>query len=456
MLADWIVGGRPTMDLWDVDVRRMMPFQNNRRYLRERTTESARPALRHALAVPPAGDRARRAPLHRCTTAWPRTAPASARWPAGSAPNWFAPKGVTPAYEYTYGRQNWFEYSAAEHMAAREGVGLFDQTFFAKFLLAGRDAERVLQRVCANDVAVPVGKVVYTQWLNERGGIEADVTVTRLADDQYLVVTGTAQQVRDFDWLRRHIPDDAHATLTDVTSGSGDARRDGAEVSARCCPRSPTRISPTPPSPSAPRRRSTCTSPACGRPASPTSANSAGSSTCRPRCVPGVFDALMEAGAAHGIRLAGYHALNSLRLEKGYRHWGHDIGVEDTPLEAGLGFAVAWDKAGGFIGREALLAERGKPRTKRMVQVVLDSPEPLMYHEEPIYKDGVIVGSTTSAMFGHAVGRAVALGYVHNEAGVSAEWLASGGFEVEIACERFAAKASLRPVYDPKAERPKA
>ena len=171
--------------------------------------------------------------------------------------------------------------------------------------------------------------------------------------------------------------------------------------------------------------------------------------------MPGVFDGLVAAGSDHGLKLAGYHALNSLRMEKGYRHWGHDIGVEDTPLEAGLGFVVAWDKKGGFIGREALLEQRGKPLPKRMVQLVLDDPEPLMYHEEPIYRDGVIVGSTTSAMFGHTVGRSVALGYVHCEQGVTAEWIAAGEWEVEIACERVAAKAGLRPAYDPRSLRPK-
>ena len=301
---------------------------------------------------------------------------------------------------------------------------------------------------------MPVGRLVYTQWLNEAGGIEADLTVTRLAENEFMIVTGTAQQVREFDWLRRHIPEGAHCFLTDVTSGIGMLGLMGPESRAVLA---------------------RLTDADLGNEAFPfatsqeidlhyakvrasriTYVGELGWELYMPtEMVPGVFDALMAAGADHGIRLAGYHALNSLRIEKGYRHWGHDIGVEDTPLEAGLGFAVAWDKPGGFIGREALLAHKDKPRTKRMVQVVLEDPQPLMYHEEPIYRDGVIVGSTTSAMFGHTVGRSVALGYVHCDEGVSADWLAAGRFEVEVACERVAAKASLRPAYDPKSLRPK-
>ena len=218
VLADWIVDGHAPMDLWDVDLRRMMPFQGNRKYLRERTVEALGllydmhwPFRQIASARP-----ARTSVLHQRLAARGACFGETAGWERA---NWFAPEGTEPVYEYSYGRQNWFEHSAAEHAAVREGVGLFDLSSFAKFLLQGRDAERVLNRISANDVAVAPGRVVYTQWLNERGGIEADLTVTRLAHESFLVVTAAAGQTRDFAWLSRHIPDDAHAVLTDVTSG---------------------------------------------------------------------------------------------------------------------------------------------------------------------------------------------------------------------------------------------
>jgi len=453
VLAEWIVQGHPSMDLWDVDIRRMLPFQNNARYLHDRTVEGL--GLLYAMHWPfrqyASARNVRRSPLHDRIAAAGACFGEAGGW---ERPNWYDPAGGTPAYEYSYKRQNWFDFSAAEHKAVREAVGLFDQSSFANFLLQGRDAVHVLNRVCAGDVDVPAGKAVYTQWLNDRGGIEADLTVTRLAEDRFFIVTAYATQVRDFHWLASHIPDGAHAVLTDVTSG-------WATISVMG-PRSRELLSKL-----TPADLSTAAFPfataqeieigyATALALRMTYVGELGWELYVPsEFAVNVYDAFVAEGESVGLRHAGYHALNSLRMEKAFRHWGHDIADEDTPLEAGLGFAVAWDKPGGFIGREALLRQREKGIDRRLVAFALDDPEPLLYHNEPIWRDGHIVGHVTSGMYGHTVGRAIGLGYVHRDGGLDADWILNGAYEIEVAGARFAARPSLRPFYDPKAERVK-
>ena len=451
VLAEWIVKGRPPMDLWDVDIRRWAPFQGNRRYLRDRTIEGL--GLLYAMHWP----------FRQVETARPiRTTPLHDRLAARGAcfgelagwerANWFAPPGVEPKYEYSYGRQNWFEYSGAEHRAIRETVGILDQTSFAKFLLQGRDAEKILSRVCANNVAVPPGKIVYTQWLNERGGIEADLTVTRLTEDSYLVVTAAGTQVRDFVWLQRHIPDGAHAVLTDVTSGHavlgvmGPRARDlltrvtDADLSNDAFPFATS--------------QEIDLAYAKVRASRISYVGELGWELYIPTEFSlGVYDAIVAAGDALGLKHVGMHAMNSLRMEKGYRHWGDDITEEDTPLEAGLGFAVAFDKDADFIGRDALLRQKETGLKRRLVQFSLEDPEPLLYHDEPIWRDGKIVGRITSGMFGYTIGCAIGMGHVEHEDGVNANFVNAGSYEIEVACERIPARASLRPFYDPKSER---
>ena len=451
VMADWIVEGHPPMDLWDVDIKRVMPFQANRRYLRERTTEAV--GLLYAMHWPffsPESARpVRVSPLHERLAAQGACFGELCGWERA---NWFAPEGVQPKYRYSYGRQNWFEYSAAEHRAVRETVGLFDLSAFGKFLLQGDDAEAVLNRVSTNDVAVAPGQVVYTQWLNERGGIEADLTVTRLEKDQYLIVTAAASQGRDFYWLRDRIPPDCHAVLTDVTSGWSVLSVMGPESRALLQPLSADDLS----NDAFPfgTSREIDLGYARVRATRISYVGELGWELYVPtEFAPGVFDVILEDGAAHGLHLAGYHALNSLRIEKGYRHWGHDITNEDTPLESGLGFTVKWDKAGGFIGREALDEYRNAPLKRRLVQFRLEDPEPMLYHEEPIWREGVRVGRTTSGMYGHTLGGSVGLGYVEHPEGVDHEFMASGNFELEVAGKRFAAAASLRPMYDPTGEK---
>ena len=455
VVADWIVDGHPPMDLWEVDIRRFMPFQNNRRYLYERTTETL--GLLYDLHWPfrqvETARGVRRTPFHDRVAARGACFGELAGWERA---NWYAPAGVEPRYEYSYGRQNWFPYSAEEHRAVREGVGIFDQTSFGKILVQGRDAERSLNAVCTADVAVEPGRVVYTQWLNERGGVESDVTVTRLDERSFFVVTSGTSIVRDLDWLRRKVSSDAHAVAVDTTNAfavlgvMGPRSREflatltDADLSNEAFPFATS--------------REIDLGHALVRASRITYVGELGWELYIPTDVAThVYDTLVAAGDGFGLRHAGYHALNSLRIEKAYRHWGHDMTDEDSLLEAGLGFTAAWDKPGGFIGREGLLRQREAGLTRRLAVFTLDDPDPLLYHNEPIWRDGDLVGRISSAMYGHTVGRAVGLGYVRRKDGsVTPDWLAEGRYEIEIANERFAAGASFRAPYDPKGERVRA
>lgn len=451
VLADWIVDGHPPMDLWDVDIRRAMPFQRNARYLRDRTVESLGLlyAMHWPFRQPETARGVRRSPIHDALKSAGACFGEVAGWERA---NWFAPPGTTPAYAYAYGRQNWFDASAAEHRAVREAAGLFDQSSFAQFLVEGPDAESALNRICANDVAVPPGKVVYTQWLNDRGGIEADLTVTREATDRYRIVTAAATQVRDFAWLRRNLPPGLRVATWDASSAYATLTVMG---------------------PLARDILAALTSEDLGNAAFPfgtareidlayarvwatriTYVGELGWELHMPaEFAAGVFEEIRSVGEPHGLRLAGYHALNSLRIEKAYRHWGHDITDEDNPIEAGLGFAIAWQKPGGFIGQEALSEKRGRLPRRRLAAFVLMDPAPMLFHNEPIWRDDVLVGHITSGMFGHTIGRSIGLGYVHRDDGADAAFVSSGRYEIEIAGVRQPASVTLRPPYDPTGAR---
>ena len=451
VLAEWIVGGHPPMDLWDVDIRRMQRFQGNKLYLEHRVSESL--GLLYAMHWPyrqyESARGARTSPFHELLAARGACFGEVAGWERA---NWFAAKGINAGYEYTYKRQNWFRCAAAEHDAVRNGVAAFDQSSFAKFLVEGRDSEAVLQRISANDVAVADGKIVYTQWLNDRGGIEADLTVTRLSPTRFMVVTSAACAVRDFDWLRSHIPDGAHAVAVDVTSAFAVLSIMGPQSRALLASVSGEDLS------NAAFPFGTSREIEIGyakvRASRITYVGELGWELYIPtEFARNVFAAIARAGEAFGLKFAGMHAMDSCRMEKGYRSWGHDISDEDTPLEAGLTFVVKLGKSIDFIGRDALLRQRETRLTKRLVQVALDDPEPLLYHNEPIWRDGKLVGRTTSGAYGHHLGRAIALGYLHEDAGVDAEYVRSGRYEIEVAGVRHAAKASLDPLYDPKSLR---
>lgn len=445
------------MDLADVDIRRIMPFQRNRRYLHDRTVETL--GLLYAMHWPyyqyQTARGARRTPLHDRLVAAGACMGETAGW---ERPNWFASPGTAPSYTYSYGRQNWFEACASECRAAREGIALFDQCCFAKFLVQGTEACAILNHLSTADVDVAPGRIVYTQWLNDRAGIEADLTITRLATDEFMVVTSAISQTRDLAWLRGQVRARAGAqcTVTDITSGvsmlgvMGPGSRElleklsGADLSNTAHPFG--------------HSREIEIGYALVRASRITYVGELGWELYFPaeHCLD-VYEQLLAAGTPMGLKHAGYHAMAACRVEKGYRHWSHDIADEDTPLEAGLGFTVAWDKPGGFLGREALLAQRERGvLSKRLVQVMLQdssSEAPLLYHEEPIVRDGRIVGSIKSGAWGHRLERSIGMGYVAEESGVTKEWLASGEWTIEVAGRRWPARVQLQPWYDPKNER---
>jgi 4-methylaminobutanoate oxidase (formaldehyde-forming) len=365
--------------------------------------------------------------------------------------DWFAPEGVEPKHEYSWHRQNWFPYQAEEHMAVREGVGMYDLSSMGKFLVQGRDAETVLQKICANDVAVPVGQVVYTPILNERGGFETDVTVTKIAENTFFIVTAAATTIHDYDHIQRLIPADAVATITDVTHGyamlavmgpkSRDllARLTDADLSNEGFPYATAKEIDI----------------AYARPLAMRMSyvGELGWELYIPtNFVQGVFDAIMAAGAEFGLRLVGMQAVNSLRLECGYRHWESDITPDETPYEAGLGFGVKLDK-GEFIGREALLKAKEAPLTQKLVIFTLNDPEPLLYVNEPIFRNGEHVGEICSGAYGHKVGSAVGMGYVRNEGGVNNAWVEEGTYEVKVEGKMIPASVHLKSPYDPNNQR---
>ena len=452
-LAEWIVGDRPPMDLWPADIRRFAPLHGNRRFLRERVSEIV--GVHYNIAFPnrelQSGRGLRRSPLHDRLRQGRASFGAKMGWERA---NWFAPEGVEPEPVYSFGRQNWFPYAAAEHRAVREAVAIFDQTSFSKLLLQGPDAEAVLQQLCANDVAVPPGRIVYTGMLNDRGGYESDLTVTRLREDAYLIVTGSAQSTRDLDWIRRQTPAGARVTLTDVTGAHAVlglmgprsrellARVTDADLANAAFPFATS--------------REIAVGRAVARASRITYVGELGWELYVPvEQAAGVYDDLWQAGAALGLRDGGYYAIDSLRMEKAYRAWGRELTPDDTPWEAGLGFAVRLDKPGGFLGREALLQQRDERSTKRLVTFVLEEAQAMPWGDEPILRDGRVVGTVTSAAFGHTLGRAVAMGYVRDEAGVDDRYVSAGAFALDVGGERVAARASLAAPYDPRAARVK-
>jgi heterotetrameric sarcosine oxidase gamma subunit len=458
VLAKWIKNGHPPMDVNGIDIRRIHPFQSVRNYVRERVSESL--GLLYAMHWPyrqtETARGVRRSPIYPYTKQLGAVFGEVNGW---ERPNWYARDGVKPEYEYSYGRQNWFPCADHEAKQLMNNCAFFDQASFAKYAVEGGDACKVLNRISANDVDVEPGRIVYTQWLNERGGIEADLTVTRLAEDRFLVVTGAVPQTRDMAWLKRHTPDDASCIAIDITSGlpmiaiMGPKSRalleklSGADLSNAAFPFGTSQEIEI----------------GCARVRASriTYVGELGWELYVPaEFAAHVFETLQTAGAEFGLTPAGMHTMNNCRMEKAYRHWGHDISDEETPIEAGLGFALAWDKPGGFIGREALARQRDRrQQPKRMICIALEDSSvtaPMIYHEEPIYRDGVIVGSTTSGAWGHRVNLSLGLGYVRNDDGVTKEWMDSGKWEIELAWKRYPARVQLQSFYDPKGERIKA
>nr|WP_298567033.1 FAD-dependent oxidoreductase [uncultured Aliiroseovarius sp.] len=447
-LAQWMEDGQKPFDLGDVDIGRMHPFQGNRHYLYERSKETL--GLLYADHFPyrqkATARGVRRTPFHQHLLDQGAVMGETAGWERA---NWFAREGQAREYEYTWGRANWFDNAAEEHRAVRENVGIYDMSSFGKIRVEGPDAEAFLNKVCGADMSVPVGKIVYTQFLNARAGIEADVTVTRLSETAYLVVTPSGTRLADETWMRRHVGD-ARVVITDVTAGEG--------VLAVMGPNARTLL----------QRVSTGDFSNAVNPFGTAQEIELGMGLARAHRVSYVgelgwelyvssemachaFETLFEAGKDMGLKLCGMHMMDNCRIEKGFRHFGHDITCEDHVLEAGLGFAVKVEKP-DFIGRDAVLAKKESGLEMRMVQFKLTDPEPLLYHKEPVIRDGEIVGYLSSGAYGHHLGGAIGMGYVPCQGETVSDILAST-YEIDVAGTRVKAEASLKPMYDPKSER---
>ena len=450
-LAQWIVDGEAPMDLWDVDASRVEPFQKSRWYLRDRTVEAL--GLMYAMhwpdRQPETARGARRLPYHDRLLEAGAVMGVASGW---ERPMFYAQGNEARAYDYSYGRACWHEAAEREAHATRNAVAIYDLTPFAKFEVQGADAEAELQRLCANDVAVEPGRAVYTQLLNSRGGIEADLTVTRLGDERFLVVTGSTTRLHDWDWMTRNLTPGARIAMTDVTSAFA--------VLGVMGPKSRDLLA------------SLTDADLCGQafPFGTSREFELGYANVRGQRVSyvgelgwelyvpvefaaHVYETLTEAGKNYGLRHAGLHCQDCLRLEKGFKHWGHDIGPEDTPLEAGLGFAVAWDKNVAFIGRDALRAHRDRGLDRRLAMFLVDGA-PRLLHEEPIWRDGKLVGTTTSGGYAFCVGKPMSMGYVEMDGEtVSRDVVLAGHYEIEVAGERFPAEVTLAAPFDPKGER---
>jgi len=451
-LAQWIDQGYPEEQLWPVDIRRYFDWQMNCRYLHDRAVESVgilyehhypnrqRTTARPVICSPFHDRLVRHGACFSMLAGWERA-------------DWFAPQGVEAVHQYSWGRPNWFPYQKEEHLAVRDAVGLYDLTSMHNYLVQGPDAEAVLQKICANDVAVPVGTVVYTPILNERGGFESDLTITRFSEDSFFIVTALGTGVRDFDYIRRRIPEDARAAITDVTHGYAMLAVMGTNARALLSTLTDVDLS----NPAFPFRTARQIDLGYARPWAlrVTYVGELGWELYIPTgfAAP-VFNAVMEAGKKFGLRLVGMQAVNSLRMESGYRHWETEIGPEDTPYEAGLGFCVALDK-GDFIGREALLRQKEQGIARRLVIFTLEDPEPLLLRSEPIFRNGEHVSEITSGAYAFKLGTSLGMGYLSQPGGITNDWILSGRYEVLAEGKKYPARVHLKSPYDPRNERPK-
>ncbi len=449
-LSQWMEDGEKPFDIGDVDISRMHPFQGNKHYLYERSTETL--GLLYADHFPyrqmATARGVRRTPFHHHLLEQGAVMGEINGWERA---NWFANEGQEKEYQYTWKRQNWFENSAAEHKAVRENVGMYDMSSFGKLRVEGPDAESFLNRICGANMSVPAGKIVYTQFLNSRGGIEADVTVTRLSETLYLVVTPAATRLADETHMRRNA-EGYNVVITDVTAGEGVLAVMGPKARDLLAKVSPNDFSND------------------VNPFGTAQEIELGMGLARAHRVSYVgelgwelyvpaemaghaFETLWEAGQDVGLKLCGMHMMDSCRIEKAFRHFGHDITCEDNVVDAGLSFAVDMGKD-DFIGKGAVAARKESGPENRMVQFLLEDPEPLLFHNEPIVRDGEYVGYLSSGNYGHHLGGAIGMGYVPSKGEKAADVLAST-YEIDVMGTKVKATASLKPLYDPKSERVK-
>lgn len=451
VLAQWVLAGEQPYDLWGVDIRRFSPFQNNRDFLRARVTET--PGLQYRMAWPnyelESARGTRKSPLYDRLNA--RGAFHGSKM-AIERPTWFTRNGVMPTMDYSFGRQNWWDCLAAEHRAARENVAVWDQSSFTKFILKGRDAVRVLDRLSPNYADVPVGKLVYSGMLNTRGGYESDLCFVRIAEDEYYIVSGSAQPTRDFYWIQKHILPEEHAALTDVTHAYGVVGVMG---------------------PNSRKLLNELTDADLSLPAFPFSSGQWQSLAntnvlmlrityvgelgwelhARMDQIQGVFDAVQSVGKKYDLTHAGFYSINSLRMEKAYRAWGAEITTGDTPYEGGLGFMVKLDKPTNFMGKEALLKQKATGVKRRLASFVVEDPDAMLWGGERIFRDGKLMGTTTSGYYGFTLGRAIAFGYVKSDELITPEFVTGGNYTIDFAGKPYPAKALLEPPFDPKNEK---
>jgi 4-methylaminobutanoate oxidase (formaldehyde-forming) len=443
-LAEWAVRGEAPLDLWTVDIRRFSALHRDRDWVKERTLEAY--GKHYTVAFPheeyESGRNRIVSPLYDRLKAHGAV--------FGSKLGWERPNWIAPAHDvYSMGRQNWFGPVGDEHRLVREAVGVFDQSSFAKYEVTGKDAAAALNAIAAGNIDKPVGRLTYTQLLNSRGGIECDLTMARLADDKFYIVTGTGFRTHDLAWIAEHLPASADVAITDVTEAWGTLSLMGprardvlaaittADVSNAAFPFGHVRVLPI-----------------AGhdvRALRVTYVGELGWELHIPLAATGdVFDALLAAGKRHGVRPVGYRALESLRLEKGYRAWGSDITPNDTPFEAGLGWAVKLKSNTPFIGRDALIALQDRPLRKRLATFTTDREDIVLLGRETILRNGEFAGYLTSGGYGYTIGKPIGLGYVrHPEP-------ETGSYELVVANERVAAAIHFEPLYDPHNLRVKA
>lgn len=450
MMAHWIINGTPDVDVTGFNIDRLHVYQNTPEYRRHRTVESLGMVYRcHYPNMSYQTARgAKRSPLHERLVAQGAYFKDVSGWEGA---DWYAPAGFEPKVEeLSWGRENWFPWWEAEHNAARDGVILMDMSFMSKFLVQGRDAGRILNHISANSVDDKVNQITYTPWLNETGKLEADLTVTKLDEEKYWVVVTDTMHRHAETWMKRHIGRDDHAFVTDMTSAYAQINIQGPKSRALL---------------------QTLTTADLSNEAFPfRCAREIDMGYARVLCiritylgelgyelyVPAeqavhVYDLLVAAGEPFGLRHAGLKALASLRMEKGYRDYGHDIDNTDDPFEVGLGFAVDLKKPGGFVGKEAVVAKKGQGAlTRRLLQVLVKDPNPLLFHAEVVRRNGMPVGYVRAGSYGFSLGGAVGLFMLEAGEPVTADFIARGSWEIDIAGTLYPAEVSLRPFYDPE------
>ena len=448
VLAEWVMRGEAPLDLWAVDIRRFSNLHRDRDWVAERTLEAY--GKHYTVAFPHeeyASGRPRIvSPLYDRLTAAGAVFGSKLGW---ERPNWFAPKGMEPKDVYSMGRQNWFDPVGDEHLHVRAHAGVFDQSSFAKYELSGPGAAEALEAICANRVARDVGRLTYTQLLNTRGGIEADLTVARLADDMFYIVTGTGFRTHDFGWIADHLPGQG-VSFRDVTEAWGTLSLMGPRARDILAKVTDADVSNAA-MPFGSAREIRVAGVEC-RALRVTYVGELGWELHIPIGDLGtVYDALMAVDP--DLRPVGYRALESLRLEKGYRAWSSDITPNDTPFEAGLGWAVKMKSGLPFLGRAALEAKAGQPLSKRLVSFTVAAPDAVLVGRETILRDGKPVGYLTSGGYGYTVGASIGLGYVRSDAGVTDDWLRQGRYALVIAGEETPAELALAPLHDPDGAR---